>query len=147
MVQFGSREDSGGQGAQFGETYHKKRLSFARQRIPYGTPSYGNHWTNLDRDGHGAGPHTARRLSAHGGHGLAQYTYANVFRYGSDLVAPDNVQAYLWYSQALSAHIVYIFEIPRKRDAIAVQMTEEEIAEAERLLAGWEPVPCEPETA
>ena len=89
------------------------------------------------------------RLSAHDGYAPAQYDYANVNRYGSDLVAPDNVQAYLWYSLALFDHNYSIDPsgVAFWRDALAVQMTEAEIAEAERLVAGWEPAPCEPETA
>jgi hypothetical protein len=89
------------------------------------------------------------RLSAHDGYAPAQYDYANVNRYGSDLVAPDYVQAYLWYSLALFDHNYSIDPsgVAFWRDDLAVQMTEAEIAEAERLVAGWEPAPCVPETA
>jgi TPR repeat protein len=79
-------------------------------------------------------------LAAHGGNAEAQHRLGKHYRHGGGGVNADAVTAYLWLSLA---------ESPHERAIVANSMTPDQITEAERLLAEWEPNPaeCEIETA
>ncbi len=85
-------------------------------------------------------------LSAHQGDQNAQYVLGNYYRQGSNLVLQDPIEAYKWLSLAAKDGDA---TTKRLRDVFARQLTPEQIAEAERLVAEWEPNPaeCEVETA
>jgi hypothetical protein len=85
-------------------------------------------------------------LSAHQGDQNAQYVLGKYYRQGSNLVLQDPIEAYKWLSLAAKDGDA---TTKRLRDVFARQLTPEQIAEAERLVAEWEPNPaeCEIETA
>ncbi len=74
---------------------------------------------------------------------IAQYHLGNSYHHGKEPVVQDSVQSYLWYTLAGSKREHRVF-----RNLIA-EMTPDQITEAERLLAEWEPNPakCEIEAA
>jgi hypothetical protein len=75
-------------------------------------------------------------LAADQGHKRAQHYLAVLYEYGRG-VQKDLVQAYKWYSLAA---VDSRDPIPgRNRDSIARQMTPEQLAEAQRLIAAWKP--------
>ncbi len=70
----------------------------------------------------------------------AQYHLGNSYHHGNDPIARDVVQAYLWYSlsgASMDTRVLTNF---------IAEMTPDQIIEAERLLAEWEPNPTECET-
>ena len=67
----------------------------------------------------------------------AQYHLGNSYHHGKEPVVQDSVQSYLWYTLAGSKREHRVF-----RNLIA-EMTPDQITEAERLLAEWEPNPAE----
>ena len=85
-------------------------------------------------------------LSAHQGDQNAQYVLGKYYRQGSNLVLQDPIEAYKWLSLAAKDGDA---TTKRLRDVFARQLTPEQIAEAKRLVAEWEPNPaeCEIETA
>ncbi len=82
-------------------------------------------------------------LSAHQGDHDAQYVLGNYYRQGSNLVLQDPIEAHKWLSLAAKDGDAFT---RRYRDFVARQLTPEQIAQAERLLAEWEPNPAECET-
>jgi len=79
-------------------------------------------------------------LAAHQGHHDAQYDVANRYRRGSSPVQLDPIEAYKWLSLAAKDGDA----IKRYyRDVLVRQLSPEQIAEAERLVAEWQPNPAE----
>ena len=92
--------------------------------------------------------------AAHSGHGEARYDVADYYRYGYGDFSVDQVQAYKWLSLAEESGIGTGFKATfagflSPDQIIAGQMTPAQVAEAERLVAEWQPNPteCEIETA
>jgi hypothetical protein len=67
---------------------------------------------------------------------IAQYHLGNSYHHGKEPVVQDSVQSYLWYTLAGSKREHRVF-----RNLIA-EMTPDQIIEAERPLAEWEPNPA-----
>jgi hypothetical protein len=76
-------------------------------------------------------------LAANQNHIEAAYRVAVFYEAGNAPVSHDPVRAYMWYSLAAS----------REAEYAAKDMTPEQIAEAERLVAEWEPNPSECEAS
>lgn len=73
-------------------------------------------------------------VAASQGHLMAQYELGNYYRLGYASIEEKLVKAYLWYSLAIG------FEAAaRWKERVAAAMTPEQIAEAERLVEGWQP--------
>ena len=72
-------------------------------------------------------------LAAHHGLPKARNHLGNYYRRGLPPISPDPVQAYLWYS--LAGADMALFKIEG--------ITPAQIAEAERLVAEWEPNPTD----
>ena len=72
------------------------------------------------------------------GHPKAQYQMGNYYRFGYPPVMKDLERAYVWYTVAGDVDSAMRF-----RADVAEQMTSEEVAEAEHLVAEWEPNPAE----
>jgi hypothetical protein len=91
--------------------------------------------------------------AAHSGHGEARYDVADYYRYGYGDFSVDQVQAYKWLSLAEESggtgFKATFAGFLSPRNSIAGQMTPAQVAEAERLVAEWQPNPteCEIETA
>ena len=83
-------------------------------------------------------------VSAHHGHDKARYALGNYYRWGRGLISPEPVRAYLWYTLAGETEKSLQF-----KEQVVSAMTPDQIAEAERLVVEWKPVPaeCEIETA
>jgi len=79
-------------------------------------------------------------LAAHGGYGEARWRLGLGYRV--DYVGPEQslVLAYVWY--ALSSEAGYA-KAKRYMDRLSADMSPAQIAEAERLVAEWEPNPAE----
>lgn len=77
-------------------------------------------------------------LAAHQGYAKAQKSLADYYRWGRTPVSSDLVRAYIWYSLAGGT-----FAADLSKDRIASEMTPAQVAEAERLVAEWEPNPAE----
>jgi TPR repeat protein len=79
-------------------------------------------------------------LAANQGHPDAQFQLGRLYKSGEDPVTQDRVQAFKWYTlaagngQRLAA---------MDKSALVRDMTPEQIAEAERLVARWEPDLCQ----
>jgi len=79
------------------------------------------------------------RLSAEQGDVFAQASLAILFRFGKG-IPQDLVQAYKWFSIAASRPSEGAEEsIAEMRDATAVHMTPDQLAEARRLAHEWKP--------
>ena len=110
--------------------------------------------------------------AAHSGHGEARYDVADYYRYGYGDFSVDQVQAYKWLSLAeesgigtgfkatfagplaadlsvSAGELSWHWDPPPLPADLAGQMTPAQVAEAERLVAEWQPNPteCEIETA
>jgi hypothetical protein len=92
--------------------------------------------------------------AAHSGDGRARYYVADYYRYGYGDFSVNQVQAYKWLSLAEESGIGTGFKATfagflSPGQIIAGQMTPAQVAEAERLVAEWQPNPteCEIETA
>lgn len=85
-------------------------------------------------------------LAANSGHPESQYGRGVSYSLGSVTGNPDYVFAYMWYALAASSGHTLAAKF---RDIRAEEMAPEEIAEAERLVAEWQPNPteCELNTA
>ncbi len=85
-------------------------------------------------------------LAAHQGDSDSQNWIAGYYRYGLDPIQLNLVAAYKWYSLAAKDGDATTISL---RDVFSRQLTPDQIAEAERLVAEWEPNPaeCEIETA
>ncbi len=81
-----------------------------------------------------------RCLAAHQGDHAAQNHVGHYFRVGFTNVQQDLVEAYKWYGLAIGNGNERATEL---RHSISGQMTPDQIAEAERLLANWRPNPDE----
>lgn len=86
-------------------------------------------------------------LSANQGHALAQEALGdlNLAEHKSDWRMegkgkPNKVKAFVWYGLAASNHLKRAEFL---RDQLSQDMTDQEIAEAERLVAEWRPNPAE----
>jgi hypothetical protein len=77
-------------------------------------------------------------VSAHHGHDKARYALGNYYRWGRGLISPEPVRAYLWYTLAGDTKKSLQF-----KEQVASEMTHDQIAEAERLVAEWQPNPAE----
>jgi len=83
------------------------------------------------------------RLAADQGDPQAQYNLG-VFYAKASAGRPDLVSAYMWFNLAASH---FTASDPRRstaissRDLLARQMTEDQIAEAQRRARGWKPAP------
>lgn len=88
----------------------------------------------------------ARVSAAECGNAFAQYYLGLMFKIGTEPAPEHPVAAYKWLSLAESGGHA---EAKDARDHLAEQMTDTQIAEAERLVAEWEPDPaaCEVESA
>jgi hypothetical protein len=83
--------------------------------------------------------------AANNGHAAAQARLGNIYRSGEGSVAED-IEAYKWYSLAASdRHSPAGISATQFRDALANELSPEQIAEAEQLVEEWEPDPelCE----
>jgi TPR repeat protein len=78
-------------------------------------------------------------LSAHEGFGEAQHEVGRYYGWGIKPVQRDRVEGYKWVSLAEASGEQSAMQI----DALAKNMTREQIAEAERRAAMWEPHPEE----
>jgi TPR repeat protein len=78
-------------------------------------------------------------FSAHGGFGRAQREFGRHYVMGWWPVQRDHVEGYKWLSLAAASGT----ETARQIDALAKDMTAEQIAEAERRTAEWQPDPVE----
>jgi TPR repeat protein len=78
-------------------------------------------------------------LSAHEGFGEAQHEVGRYYGWGIEPVQRDQVEGYKWLSLAEASGEKSAMQI----DALAKSMTPDQIAEAERLVAEWEPDPAE----
>jgi len=79
-------------------------------------------------------------LAAHQGDRRAQYTVGGYYRSGLAPIEMDIVEAYKWYGlSALNGSDVH----GAARDFAAKKMTPSQRADAERLVADWEPNPAE----
>jgi hypothetical protein len=85
-------------------------------------------------------PWTWECLAAHQGASDSQYVIAGYYKFGFPPIQSDIVAAYKWYglasmngSESASNYLGFV----------ALQMKRAEIAEAERLVAEWEPNPAE----
>jgi TPR repeat protein len=76
-------------------------------------------------------------LAANQGYRKAQYAVGNFYRSGLGPVTQDPIKAYVWYNLAGDAGNA------RSKDKLASKMTSNQIAEADRLLAEWQPNPAE----
>ena len=76
------------------------------------------------------------RKAAVQGHGEAQYALALMYRYHVNGIAQDNVIAWmLWDRSAASGNRNAV----EQRDAVATQMTPEQLTEAKALSRAWKP--------
>lgn len=73
--------------------------------------------------------------SAHGGSAEAKSIFGMHFQTGTSLPRQDHVEAYKWYSLAVSDGDQ---NAQGHRERLAKNMTPAQVAEAERLAAGWE---------
>jgi uncharacterized protein len=76
------------------------------------------------------------RRAADQGHIPAQLTLGEMYANGQG-VPQDFVQAYMWYNIAASQ----ADGLAGVRDFLAFKMTPEQIAEGQKLAAGWKPIP------
>ncbi len=79
-------------------------------------------------------------LAAHQGDSDSQNWIAGYYRYGLDPIQLNLVAAYKWYSLAAKDGDATTISL---RDVFSRQLTPDQIAEAERLVAAWEPNPAE----
>jgi hypothetical protein len=77
-------------------------------------------------------------LAAHQGHAKARYALGNSYRWGRGPVELDPERAYLWYT--LAGDTKYA---PSYKHQVATTMTPEKLADAERMVAEWQPNPAE----
>ncbi|MEE8153113.1 MAG: hypothetical protein V3T76_08810 [candidate division NC10 bacterium] len=82
-------------------------------------------------------------LAANQGHGIASYAVGNFYRSGLGPVKQDRIKAYVWYTLAGDAGTARSVGAAPSKDKLASEMTPSQIAEAERLVAEWEPNPAE----
>ncbi len=83
---------------------------------------------------------------AHNNDPRRQYDMGTFFRDGKLPVSESRVNAYTWFSLAAQGGGEVTLLVPtakRQRDKVAAKMSEDEIVEAERLVAEWEPNPAE----
>jgi TPR repeat protein len=78
-------------------------------------------------------------ISAHGGYGEAQHELGRFYDLGMQPVQRDQVEGYKWLSLAAAR----IEKSARLKDALAKTMTPEQVAEAKRRAAEWQPNPTE----
>ena len=87
-------------------------------------------------------------LAAHQGHYNSQKVVGTYYQWGGSAVSKDPVRAYLWFTLALDA--LPPDEDPsivaRSRRLVERSMAPDQIAEAKRLVAEWQPNPAECET-
>jgi TPR repeat protein len=79
-------------------------------------------------------------LSAQGGYPKGQAQMGQYYHYGLSGKPKDPVRAFMWYSLAEMSGDTAIY---RLKDLILSEMTQDQIAEAERLAAEWTPNPAE----
>jgi TPR repeat protein len=72
-------------------------------------------------------------LAAEQGDGLSQFNLARRYQAGKD-VSPDRVEAYFWFSLAAVSGVEGASEM---RDVLKKEMTRQQVAEAERKIAGF----------
>ena len=77
-------------------------------------------------------------MAAHGRYPAAQRSMGTLYHRGTTPQGQDSLRAYLWFSLAGDAQYALWL-----RDLVAPEMTPAQIAEAERLVAAWEPNPTE----
>ena len=77
-------------------------------------------------------------LAAHGRYPAAQRSMGILYHRGITPQGQDSLRAYIWFSLAGDP-----LNALRLRDQEASVMTPDQIAEAERLVAAWEPNPTE----
>ncbi len=99
-------------------------------------------------------------LAANQKHPLAQHVMGIFYKGGREPVSQDLVRAYVWYrlleingvEEVLSGRGRYVktatgwkccLDGKPRREAVMEQLTPNQIAEAERLVAEWEPNPAE----
>jgi TPR repeat protein len=93
--------------------------------------------------GRGLGPAVIWRwrcLAAHQGDDAAQSHVGHYYRVGSAPIQKELSEAYKWYSLAANNGDSRAGELLKK---VSKQMTPGQVAEAERLVAEWEPNPAE----
>jgi hypothetical protein len=76
--------------------------------------------------------------AAHRGDDQARFDFGNSYRWGRGPVESDHVRAYLWYTLAGNTGYAALY-----KDQEAAAMTPEQLADAERLVAEWQPNPAE----
>ena len=85
-------------------------------------------------------------LAAHGRHPAAQQRLGHVYAYGGlgNLIDADinRVEAYKWRSLGLNVQAMQQSERVTAMEALAAQMTPDQLAEAERLVQEWKPDPA-----
>lgn len=79
-------------------------------------------------------------LAAHFGYPKARNSMGIYYRWGAAPVTKDLTKSYLWFSLAEKEGVTSAISY---RDEVESEMTPAQIAEAERLVAEWEPNPAE----
>jgi hypothetical protein len=79
-------------------------------------------------------------LAAHAGHANAGYQFGRYHHDGYE-IDKDEVQAHVWYSLSLEAKDSR--KVAKQRERLKAEMSFDEVAEAERLMAEWKPNPVE----
>ena len=77
--------------------------------------------------------------AAHKGHAKAQYTLANYYRLGHSPVQRNIIKSYVWLTLSLKGGGPHA----GARDRTEREMTPDQIAEGESLVAKWKPNPAE----
>jgi hypothetical protein len=78
--------------------------------------------------------------AAHGGHAKAQFMLASYYRWGNSPVQKSLVKSYLWRTLSLNEIGMRALNEKNRNEQ---EMTADQIAEAERLVAKWKPNPAE----